>query len=150
MSAEPSSVAPGLPANLVLYDGVCGLCNRTVQFLLRHDRHARLCFAPLQGETAARLLPALCLAADLQTLIFVRGAGTPGVRADVRSSGVLEILRVVGGVWGWLGALRLVPRSLRDAVYDWVARHRYSWFGRLDAAAACRLPSGGSRARFLP
>ncbi len=136
-----------LPPALVLFDGVCGLCDRTVRFLLRRDRHARLRFAPLQGETAARLLRELGIADDLQTLVFVRDAGTPDVRVDVRSTGVLEILRVVGGPWRWLAALRVLPPGLRDSVYDWVARHRYRWFGRF---ATCPLPPAETRDRFLP
>ncbi|HEV8629379.1 MAG TPA: DCC1-like thiol-disulfide oxidoreductase family protein, partial [Thermoanaerobaculia bacterium] len=124
--------------NLVLYDGVCGLCNRTVRFLLRIDRRHRLCFAPLQGQTAARLAERHGFPTDVRTLVYVRNFGLKRERVHVRSDGVLRIFGDVGGLWWLLSLLRIVPRFLRDALYDWVARHRYGWFGKYDS---CPLPS---------
>ena len=126
---------------IVFFDGVCGLCNATVDLLLRADRHHRLLFAPLQGETAhARLgLPA---DAPLDTLVLLDAHG----RHD-RSSAVLRIAHHLGGPWRVLVVFRLVPRPVRDAVYRFIARHRYAWFGQ---RAACRLPTPAERDRFLP
>jgi predicted DCC family thiol-disulfide oxidoreductase YuxK len=134
-------------ANLVLYDGVCGLCNRLVRFLLRVDRRNVLCFAPLQGPTAARLAERHGFPLDVKTMVYVRHFGLKGERAHLRSDGVLRALGDVGGIWSAAVLLRLVPRLLRDAVYDWVARHRYRWFGKYDS---CPMPSPEQRARFLP
>jgi predicted DCC family thiol-disulfide oxidoreductase YuxK len=153
IAANGSMAAPR--ANLVLYDGVCGLCNRTVRFLLRIDRRNVLAFAPLQGQTAARLAErhGFPLAgrgddpAGLRTIVYVRKFGLKHERAHLRSDAVLRILGDVGGPWVLFGALRLVPRLLRDPVYDWVARNRYRWFGKLDR---CPLPPPDQRARFLP
>jgi predicted DCC family thiol-disulfide oxidoreductase YuxK len=136
-----------LPPLLVLYDGVCGLCDRSVQFLLRHDRRARLSFAALQGETARPILERHGLAGELGSFVLVRDAGTSRERLHLRSSGALEVTRELGGAWRLARALRVVPRRLRDAVYDWVARRRYGWFGTLDA---CRVPGPEVRSRFLP
>lgn len=154
-----------LPSALLLYDGVCGLCDRTVQFLLRIDRHGRLRFAPLQGPTAAAILTRHGLAVPVadpagsgrgpDSVIFVANVsgvstatGEPGELLSLRSTAVLDALVAVGGVWRVGAALvRLVPRPLRDLLYDWVARNRYRWFGRFDT---CRLPTPAERARFLP
>jgi predicted DCC family thiol-disulfide oxidoreductase YuxK len=145
LPAAGSLLAPS--ANLVLYDGVCGLCNRLVRFLLRVDRRAVLCFAPLQGPTAARLAERHGFSLDVKTIIYVRPFGLKGERAYERSDAALRMLADLGGIWWVLSWLRIVPRPLRDAVYDWVARHRYQWFGKYDS---CPLPSPEQRARFLP
>lgn len=134
-------------SQLVLYDGLCGLCDRTVQFLLARDRGRVLFFAPLQGETASAVLARHCLGADLSTMVFVRDAGLPEEEVLLRSDGVLGALLAIGGPWGLLARVaRLVPWPLRDAVYRWIAANRYRWFGRLDT---CRVPSPEERRRFL-
>ncbi|HVT61700.1 MAG TPA: DUF393 domain-containing protein [Thermoanaerobaculia bacterium] len=84
---------------LVLYDGVCGLCNRTVQFLLEVDRSEVLSFAPLQSETASRLLAQHRVHEDLRSVVFIRDRGTPRERALVRSTGALAILSALSGFW---------------------------------------------------
>jgi predicted DCC family thiol-disulfide oxidoreductase YuxK len=127
----------------VFFDGVCGLCNRTVQFLLRHDRRDRLRFAPLQGPTAARMLPPLGgHPEELNTIYVVTSDG----RLLERSRAVLFAATALGGGWTLLGALRVVPRPVADVIYGGVARVRYRIFGRLDA---CAMPSAAQRAKFL-
>lgn len=147
MSGIESAPPGALPQRLVLYDGVCGLCDRSVQFLLRHDRRRRFHYAPLQGETARALLARHGLGDGMGSFIYARGAGTPQERLHLRSAGALAVLADLGGGWRLLSGLRVVPRPLRDAVYDWVARHRYAWFGQFDA---CKVPAPEVRARFLP
>lgn len=137
-----------LLVNLVLYDGVCGLCDRTVQRLLAADRRGVLRFAPLQGPTAKAVIarhPELDEA--LRSLVFVRSHGTTDEKVYLRSEGALRIARELGGVWTVVAWLRIVPRAWRDAVYDWVARNRYRWFGQF---SECRVPSPGVKDRFLP
>ena len=133
---------------LVLYDGVCGLCDRTVQFLLNVDRHRVLMFAPLQGETATSLLGSHnAIKNNLESIIFIRDYSTFNAATFLRSEAILQILNEVGGFWRVLSWLRIIPRPLRDIVYDWIGRNRYRWFGKFPE---CRIPSGEARARFLP
>src|SRR5262245_47159902 len=106
---------------LMLYDGTCGLCARSVQFLLDHDRAGVLHYAPLQGETAAALIARHRLPAELETMVFVRDAGTPEETAFLRSDASLETLSALGGAWRLARLLKGVPRPLRDAFYRWIA-----------------------------
>ena len=131
---------------LLLYDGVCGFCNRTVQLVLRHD-HARLIrFAPLQGDTARTLLHAHPELIGTDSLVLVE-RDAAGERISVRSDGALRLAACLGWPWRALGILTLVPRPLRDWGYDRFATVRYRLFGRFDA---CPLPAPEVRARFLP
>lgn len=137
-SSPPSAV----DRPIVFYDGECGLCDRFVQFVLRHDRDARFQFAPLQGETFAGYRPRVD-AADLSTMVLADEAGL-----HTRSTAALRVLRRLGGAWGPLGGLGLLlPRPLRDLGYRAVARVRHRLFARPDA---CRLPGPSDRPRFLP
>lgn len=139
-------MSEGTPA-WVLYDGECGLCDRSVRFLLPRDRRERLRFAPLQGERAAALrrrhpaLPPLD-----ETFLLVEDPERPAERVRLRSDGALRALELLGGPWNLVKLLRIVPAPLRDAVYRFVARRRTRWFGRLES---CRLPSAAERRRFL-
>lgn len=126
---------------MLLYDGVCGLCNGFVQWVLKHDRAGSLRFATLQGvlgQEAVRTFPAL---QGIDSVVLLSRDG-----ALVKSTAVIEVARYLGGVWYLLLAGYLLPRGLRDALYDQVARRRYGWFGKLDA---CPLPSPETRQRFL-
>ncbi len=131
-------------ANIVFYDGVCGLCNRTVQFVLKRDQARKIVFAPLQGETAKRRVD---LPDDLRSIVFVMNHGTAQEEIYFRSDAVLRILDQLGGFWRVVSWLRIIPRPLRDAIYNAIARRRYQWFGKFDK---CRVPSPEVRARFLP
>lgn len=139
---------------IVFFDGECNLCNRSVDFLLRHDRDRRLRFASLQSESARAILARsgmdiLALAphedrggtGDPSTIVFVDGD-----RLHVKSGAALRILAAIGWPWRALGAFLIVPRPLRDAVYDWIARNRFQWFGRRDT---CRIPTPEERSLFL-
>jgi predicted DCC family thiol-disulfide oxidoreductase YuxK len=129
--------------HIFFYDGVCGLCDRTVHFLLKRDRRDRLRFAPLQGPVAAELLPPLGgRPEDLDTMYLVTKDG----RLLQKSRAVLVAVAALGGPWSLVGVLRIVPRPIADAVYSFVASVRYRIFGKYDA---CQLPSREERARFL-
>ena len=131
-----------LPENVLFFDGVCGLCNRTVDFLLRRDRNQRILFAPLQGETARRELSPQDVT-DLNTIVLK----TPQALYK-RSAAVVRLLWLLGGVWPVCGTLLwLIPRPLRDLGYRVVASSRYSLFGKKET---CRIPSADERSRFLP
>lgn len=132
---------------LVLYDGTCGLCNKTNQFILARDRRDQFLFATLQGPLAAELLARHGRRAEaLDTSYVVVRPGTPEERVLDRSRAGLFVLGRLGGLWSLAGVFRLVPRLLADAVYDFVARHRYGWFGKSDH---CVLPSPRDRAKFV-
>ena len=142
-----SDPRPAGDAPLILYDGVCGLCNRLNRFVLARDPSGRFRFAALQSPLAGGILTRHGRdPRDLDTLYLVLGHGRPDERLLWKSDAVLWILRALGGPWRGAGALRVVPRGLRDLGYDLVARTRYGLFGRYDA---CPLPDPRHRARFL-
>jgi predicted DCC family thiol-disulfide oxidoreductase YuxK len=133
--------------NLVLYDGECGLCDRTVQWLLRHDRRGVLTYAPLQGETARPFVANVPGdKRELDTLVFVERSDDGAIRVTDRSRGVFRILGTLGGFWRVVSWLRFLPRFLTDLGYRIVAKNRIRWFGRVDA---CRVPDAAVRQRFL-
>jgi len=132
---------------IVLYDGVCGLCNATVRFILRHDREARFRFAPLQGKGAARLAARHGFdPSDLDTVYLVVDHGGAGERVLARSAAIFAVLRTLGGRWRLVSALGWLPRPLTDAGYRFVASVRYRLFGKL---SACPIPRPEWRNRFL-
>ncbi|MEZ6197298.1 MAG: DCC1-like thiol-disulfide oxidoreductase family protein [Planctomycetota bacterium] len=140
--------APADPGPVLLFDGVCGLCNRAVQFLLDRDREGRLRFTPLQSEIGQAVLERHGLPRkELSTAVLVRNLGTPEESVAIRSRAMLGALREIGGGWGALArVLLVVPAVLTDLGYRVVARLRYAFFGRLDS---CRLPKPEERSRFL-
>lgn len=129
---------------IVFFDGECGLCSRSVRFLASADRHQRLQFAPLQGETAAKLK--LSEFASVESGSMVVRRESDGVTL-LRSDAVLELSRALGGFWRCGVIFRLLPRPLREAVYRFIARNRIRWFGHADA---CALPDPQLLARLLP
>lgn len=131
-------------ANIVFYDGVCGLCDWTVQFVLKRDQARKIFFAPLQGETARQRAD---LPDDLKSIVFITNCGTAQEKIYFRSDAVLRILNQIGGFWRVVSWLRIIPRLLRDATYNAIAQRRYRWFGKFDE---CRVPPPEIRARFLP
>ena len=134
-------------AHLVLYDGVCGLCNRAVQAILRRDRAGLFLFASLQGEPGRRALEHHGLLDGLpDSIVLLVDQGKPGERVLLRSAAVLFIAGELGGLWSIFRLLGWLPVSFRDRLYDRVARNRYRWFGRMDS---CPVPQNRYRDRFL-
>lgn len=133
---------------LILYDGGCGLCNRIVWFVLRHDAAGRFWFCALQDPMAGRILASHGLdAAKLDTFCLVNNPFSSGEQVLVSSTAAVGVLLELGGWWRLLGKIiRFVPRPLRDFGYRAVARVRYRVFGRVNA---CPLPSAAQRERFL-
>ena len=133
---------------IILYDGVCGLCNRLVQFLLKHDKRSRLRFASLQSDFAAKVLQRHGIdPKDLDTLHVIENYELPNERVLQRSDAVLRASRELGGIWSVFAAVTcVIPRALRDVVYRFVARNRYRVFGKYDT---CMLPDPNQRSRFL-
>jgi len=128
--------------SVVYFDGLCHLCDGFVRFVLARDRRRRFRFAPLQGETARRRLEGRFSGDALSTVVLEEPR-----RFRIRSDAALAILTGLGGPWRLAGALRIIPRPLRDAMYDYVARKRFAWYGRRDT---CRIPTPEEAERFLP
>lgn len=127
---------------VLFYDGDCGLCSRSVRFLMRRDRADYLYFAPLQGETAARRLEA-DLRDSLATAVYQRASGEILLRSDA----VLQALIDIGSRWRFLARPALwVPRRWRDGVYKWIAARREKFFSK----GSCPLPSTEGSRQMLP
>jgi predicted DCC family thiol-disulfide oxidoreductase YuxK len=133
---------------ILLYDGVCGLCNRLNQFVLRRDPQGFFRFASLQSALAARILARHGKdPADLDTLYAVVNPDQPDELLLARSDAAIFVLKQLGGFWGLTGfVLQFTPLFLRDVVYRRIARNRYRLFGRFET---CPLPTPETRARFL-
>jgi predicted DCC family thiol-disulfide oxidoreductase YuxK len=135
------------PNPIVLYDGVCGLCNRLVQFILKHDSLDRFRFASLQSEFAQSLMTHHGVDPhDLDTVYVVKNHERSDETLLARSDAILYMLKELGGIWSLAGVGRVLPRGLRDAVYKIVARNRYRVFGKHES---CMLPEPKHRAKFL-
>ena len=146
----PANSPSILPERLLLFDGVCNLCDRSVQFVIRHDPQAKFKFAALQSVYAQRVLkayPALHNMADQKgrhkqgSLIFILRD-----KAYTRSTAVLKIAAELGYPWKFSRILFILPKALRDLVYNYIARHRYRWYGRKDS---CIIPAPELKARFM-
>jgi predicted DCC family thiol-disulfide oxidoreductase YuxK len=128
--------------NLILFDGVCNLCNASVQFVIRHDRAGKFRFAAIQSEIGREIFQRHGLdPANLQTFVLI----TDG-RIFVRSDAAIEVVARFGGAWRLLRIFSLVPRSVRDAIYSFIAQNRYRWFGRQEV---CMVPTPEIKERFL-
>ncbi len=127
---------------VVLFDGVCNLCNGAVTWLIERDTRALLRFGALQSDAAQQLLAQHGALDGLPDSIVL--IDTDGVH--IRSDAALRIASLLGLPWSLITVTRVLPRAFRDAVYSWIARNRYRWFGTRDT---CMLPSPGIAARFL-
>jgi predicted DCC family thiol-disulfide oxidoreductase YuxK len=135
------------PGALLLYDGSCGFCARSVQFVLGHEGARRtLRFAPLQGTRGTELLRRHPGLQRIDSLIWYEPASAGrSERLLVRSSAVIAVAAYLGSVWRLLAVVaRIIPRPVRDAAYDWVARHRHQL-----AAESCLVPTPEQRVRFV-
>ena len=115
---------------LLLFDGVCNLCNRSVQFVIQHDRKKIFRFGTLQSQ---------CIDGES---VVVRYQG----RDYTRSAAVLKVAQLLGWPWKAFSIFRFLPRGWRDAMYDWIARNRYRWFGRRQE---CMIPTPELKSRFI-
>jgi len=133
---------------IVLYDGVCGFCNRAVQFILKRDKNDLFRFAALQSEFARSLLEKHgIVTTNLDTLYLVLNHGHPGEKLLERSTASIAVQRELGAFWRVLAnCYAILPLSLRDWGYNLIARNRYRLFGRYDT---CPIPNPGDRHKFL-
>lgn len=127
------------PDKIVLFDGVCNLCNGLVKFIIRHDRRGVVRFSSLQSQFARTILNEKSLETD--SVIYL----TQG-KALIRSDAILHMFRDMGGLWKLLYGFIVVPKFIRDFFYDLVARHRYRIFGKRET---CMVPTPDMKERFL-
>ncbi|WP_374025058.1 thiol-disulfide oxidoreductase DCC family protein [Mycobacterium sp. HNNTM2301] len=131
---------------VLLYDGVCGVCNAAVRTILRFDPHGTLRFAALDSDFARDVFARHPAIKDVDSVVFVDEPEQPGERVAVRSAAALRVVDYLGGPWKLLKAARVIPTPLRDWLYDRIAAVRYRIFGKYDT---CPLPPPEVRARFV-
>ncbi|NDC40036.1 MAG: DUF393 domain-containing protein [Chitinophagia bacterium] len=126
---------------VVFFDGVCNLCNNTVQFIIRNDRKGKIMFCALQTPEGAEARTLAGLRGEDSSLILLHNG-----KYYTHSTGALRIAGLLGGFWPVLSVGLLVPRFVRDAVYRFIAANRYRWFGK---KTACMIPTPALKARFI-
>ena len=128
--------------HIILFDGVCNLCNAAVQFVIRRDRSAKFQFASLQGSAGQELLKLHRLPLnDLHSFVYIENG-----KAYTKSTGALRVCKQLSGFSILLYGFIIVPKFFRDRVYDIIARYRFKWFGRRNE---CMIPTAELKARFL-
>jgi len=132
---------PDTPYPVVLFDGVCNYCNAMVNFAIRNDKQSRLRFAPLQSEAGKQLQQHYHISSDIDSLIFIDNK-----RAYTYAAAALRIAKYLSYPAKAFYLLRIVPGFISNAVYKWIAKNRYQWFGKKEE---CMIPTPDVKARFL-
>jgi len=128
--------------NIVLFDGICNLCNKTVQFIIRRDKKSKFRFASLQSEVGQQLLVQISFTfREINTLVYISEN-----KFYSKSTAVLRIMRNLDGAWPLFYGFIIIPRFVRDRVYNFVAARRYKYFGKRES---CMIPSAENKGRFL-
>lgn len=128
--------------NIVFFDGVCGICNKSVDFLVRKNRKKQFAFAPLQSDDSFEFLKPFGVdATQLNSIVFYKNG-----KVYQKTRAVLEICRLLPGLWPLFYGFMILPFFLRDPIYNFVAKNRYKWFGKKEA---CRIPSPEERSYFI-
>ncbi|MEO8666385.1 MAG: thiol-disulfide oxidoreductase DCC family protein [Ignavibacteria bacterium] len=127
---------------IILFDGVCNLCNSSINFIIDHDKDNKFKFASLQSDAGRELLSKFGLnEKDFDSVVL-----TEGEKFYTRSSAVLRVVKEFGGLWKLLYVFIVIPPFIRNFFYDIVARYRYKWFGKKDS---CRVPTPELKEKFL-
>jgi len=126
---------------VILFDGVCNLCDQSVQFILKRDPQGYFKFASFQNEAGQKLLKRYSLSTELNSFVLIEND-----KIYIKSSAALRVCRNLKGAWKMLSVLQIIPPILRDFFYDIVAKNRYDWFGKKES---CMLPSPEWKKRFL-
>lgn len=131
-----------LPTNIILFDGVCNFCNSTVNFVIKRDRKASLHFAPLQSDIGQQLLKEHHLPTDkMNSFIFIEKG-----KAYTQSTAALKVCKYLRRLWPLFYSFIIIPKFIRNGIYDWIAKNRYKWFGKKQE---CMIPTADVRNRFL-
>ena len=139
-TSRETAIEPGRDVPLVLFDGRCHLCARSVRFVLRRERRPYHHFAPLESALAQRLLIKHGVSSDIDAIVLVEGE-----HVYTHSSAALRLCTALRWPWKACTAFLVVPRCIRDAVYRWIAKRRYRWFGQSDT---CLVPKNRWTDRF--
>lgn len=127
---------------IIIFDGVCNLCNNAVNFVIKRDKKSAIKFAVLQNTIAQELLKGQPIKAnDLSSFVFVEKG-----KILTRSTAALHVCRYLTGIWPLMYGFIIIPKLIRDGIYNWVAKNRYHWFGKKDK---CMVPTPEIKARFL-
>lgn len=128
--------------SIILFDGVCNLCNGAVQFVIKHDNKNQFLFASLQSEEGKHILEDYNFPTnEMDSFLLVENG-----KVYVRSTAALKVLKRLSGLWSLLYGFIIVPKFIRDSVYNWIVKNRYQWFGRKDE---CMIPTPELKAKFL-
>ena len=128
---------------IVLFDGVCNMCDSLVQYVIRRDTKDVFRFVQLQSETGMKILQHIGVDREKMDSIILY---EPGIAYYYKSAAVIEIAKALGGIAGLLSVFKIVPTSIRNSVYDYVARNRYKWYGKKDS---CMMPTKEMLSKFL-
>ncbi|ARV05865.1 thiol-disulfide oxidoreductase [Polaribacter sp. SA4-10] len=134
-----------LPKNkkLILFDGVCNLCNTSVTKVIDNDKKNTFVFTALQSETGQQILDQLKIdISKMDSIILYE----PGISYDIKSTAALKIMNDFGGFWQVTQLFWIFPEAFRDFIYDYIAKNRYKWFGKKEN---CMIPSPKLKAKFL-
>lgn len=128
---------------LILFDGVCHFCNDSVRFIMKRDKHKLFYFASLQSKLGQQMTNERGIdTTQIDSIILI----DPGTAYYIKSTAALEITKKLSGLWPLLSILLYLPEGFRNWFYDFVAKNRYNWFGKMDA---CPMPKLEERERFL-
>ncbi len=134
-----------LPLNkkIVLFDGVCNLCNSSVQFIIQHDTKDVFRFVALQSELGQGILKHIGIADNnIDSIVLYE----PGIAYQYKSSAAIEIAKELGGIFILGTVFRIIPTAIRNFIYDYIAKNRYKWYGKQEA---CMVPTPALKAKFL-
>jgi predicted DCC family thiol-disulfide oxidoreductase YuxK len=134
-----------IPKNkkVILFDGVCNLCNNAVTRVIKYDKKNTFLFAAIQSESGKKILDYLDIDTSKTDSIILY---EPEVSYDIKSTAALSIINDFGGIWKITKIAFLLPKAFRDIMYDFIAKNRYKWFGKKDS---CMLPTAALKAKFL-
>lgn len=128
---------------IILFDGVCNLCNGTVQFIIKRDKKDLFRYAALQSDIGKQLVDERKIdTSKVDSIILVE----PGMAYYVKSDAALQIFKSFGGFWPLVAVFQWIPSTIRNIVYDFIAKNRYKWFGKKEY---CMVPTPELRAKFL-
>ncbi|GEP51818.1 thiol-disulfide oxidoreductase [Flavobacterium noncentrifugens] len=128
---------------IILFDGVCNLCNSAVQFVIKHDLKDQFRFAALQSDIGMQILKHIAIdPKNIDSIILYE----PGIAYYYKSSAAIEIAKGLGGFWSLSTAFKIIPTFLRNPVYDFIARNRYKWYGKQES---CMIPTPELKSKFL-
>jgi len=128
--------------DIILFDGVCNLCNHAVDFIIRRDKNDCFKFGALQDNATKTILKEYKINLDyIDSIILIRGD-----QVFYKSQAALEVARNLGGAWPVLYIFSILPVFIRDPIYDWIAINRYRWFGKKEI---CRIPTTKEKLKFL-